>query len=65
MRIDYDPKLDILYIKLRDAPPVESEHLENDIVIDYDENNDIVGVEILYFSRSAGFRSFLSSSSVM
>ena len=53
MRIDYDPKVDILYIKFRDALPVESEHLENDIVIDYDETNNIVGVEILDFSRRA------------
>ena len=53
MRIDYDPKVDILYIKLRDALPVESEHLENNVVIDYDENDNMVGVEILDFKKRA------------
>ena len=51
MQIEYDSKADTLYIKLKNSPPVESEHLENDIVVDYDEANNVVGVEILNFSK--------------
>jgi len=53
MRIEYDSKADVLYIRLRDTSPVESEHLENDIVLDYDENNNVVAIEILDFSKRA------------
>ena len=51
MRVEYDSKADILYIKLRETSPVESEHLEGNIVIDYDEKNNVVAVEILDFSK--------------
>ncbi len=53
MRIEYDSKADVLYIKLSDTMPVESEHLENNVVIDYDENDNMVGVEILDFKKRA------------
>ena len=49
MKITYDKEADALYIKLSDQPIVESEELEQHVVADYDENNQIVGVEILYF----------------
>lgn len=51
IQISYDPEADILFIKLKDRHPVESEHFENDVIVDYDKNNDIVAVEILDFKR--------------
>jgi len=54
MQVSYDPEADILFIKLKDKHPVESEHLENDVIVDYDENDDIVAIEILDFKKRAG-----------
>ena len=53
MRIEYDSKADVLYIKLGDTMPVESEHLDNNVVIDYDKNDNMVGIEILDFKKRA------------
>ncbi|MDQ7056431.1 MAG: DUF2283 domain-containing protein [Persephonella sp.] len=52
MQIKYDKEDDILTIKLSDKKPVESEHLiEQEIVVDYDENGNIIGLEILIGAR--------------
>ncbi len=52
MQVKYDKDTDILTIKLSDKKPVESEHLvEQGIVIDYDENNNIIGLEIFDWSE--------------
>jgi uncharacterized protein YuzE len=51
MQVSYDPESDVLFIKLKDHPPVESEHLEEDVIVDFDENNNIVAIEILYFKE--------------
>ncbi len=53
MRVEYDSKADILYIKFADRSPVESEHLDNNIVVDYDESDNIIAVEILDFGKRA------------
>ena len=52
MQVKYSPDVDILIIKLSDRPIYESEHLpEQGIVIDYDENDEIVGFEIFDWSK--------------
>ena len=52
MRIKYSPDVDILVIELSDRKPVESEHLEDEgIIVDYDENDEIVGLEIFDWSK--------------
>ena len=52
MQIRYDKDTDILVIKLTDKKPVESEHLiEQGVIIDYDENDNIIGLEILDWSE--------------
>ncbi len=52
MQIRYSPDVDILVIKLSDKPVYENEHLaEQGIVIDYDENDEIVGLEIFGWSK--------------
>ena len=47
MRITYDKDVDALYIELSNKKAVESEEIENDIVLDYDADNKIIGIEIL------------------
>ena len=52
MRIKYDPETDTLSIRLKDEPVAESEYIEGKgIVIDYNENDEIVGYEIMGWSR--------------
>nr|AUH21276.1 hypothetical protein [uncultured bacterium]AUH21281.1 hypothetical protein [uncultured bacterium]AUH21287.1 hypothetical protein [uncultured bacterium]AUH21292.1 hypothetical protein [uncultured bacterium]AUH21297.1 hypothetical protein [uncultured bacterium] len=52
MRLKYSSDVDILVIELTDKKPVESEYLEDEgIIVDYDENNEIIGLEILDWSK--------------
>ena len=46
MRVFYYPDTDTFYIEFKGAPSVESEELAEGIVVDYDENGEVVGVEI-------------------
>jgi len=52
MKITYDKQADVLYIKLSDNKIAESEETEKNIVFDYDIENNIVGIEILYFVKN-------------
>jgi len=47
LRVKYDRAADALYIKLRDGKIVESDEVAPGIIVDLDENNEIVGIEIL------------------
>ena len=47
----YDKKSDALYIKFSNNTIKESEEVEQNVVIDYDDSNNIVGMEILYFVK--------------
>jgi uncharacterized protein YuzE len=51
MKITYDKKADVLYIRLSENKIVSSEETEKNVVIDYDSSNRIVGIEITYFVR--------------
>ena len=48
----YDKEGDLLEIRFSENKVVESEYLEDvGIVVDFDENNRIVAIEILSFSK--------------
>jgi len=49
MKVTYDAEVDIL---LSDAPIEESDEDKPGVIIDYDANGNIVGLEILDASRS-------------
>ncbi|MBK7873945.1 MAG: DUF2283 domain-containing protein [Saprospiraceae bacterium] len=55
MKIKYDQSLDVLYIRLSDAPIKESDSEKPGIIIDYDENGAIVAIEILNASSENAF----------
>ena len=46
MIFQYDHDTDMLYIKLVDRPSTESEEVAPSIVLDFDEHNQVVGIEI-------------------
>ncbi len=49
MKITYDYEVDALYIKLTNKQIFKTEEVTENINIDFDEENKIVGIEILYF----------------
>ncbi|MXX52400.1 MAG: DUF2283 domain-containing protein [Dehalococcoidia bacterium] len=53
MEINYDSRSDMLYIGLRVSPSVESEEVAPGIVVDYDKDNKVVGIEITDGSKYA------------
>ena len=52
MEIKYDKDTDVLYIKLREGNIVESEETEKNVVVDFDKNGAVLGIEILYFIKN-------------
>lgn len=46
MVFQYYPETDMLYIKLTDEVSIESEEVAEGVVLDFDANNRVVGVEI-------------------
>lgn len=51
MRIEYDPEADAAYVKLSEAKIVDSEEIKAGIVLDYDDQSRVVGIEILHISK--------------
>jgi uncharacterized protein YuzE len=54
MRVRYDPEVDILTIRLSDAPIADSESVEPNLVLDRDAEDNVVGIEVLWVSRLPG-----------
>ena len=53
MEVQYDPQSDMLYVGLKSLPSVESEEVAPGIVFDFDESNNVVGIEITDGSKIA------------
>ena len=51
MKLSVDKAADALYLRLDESSIVESEEVSPGIVLDYNESNEVVGVEILHLSR--------------
>jgi len=51
MKVKYDKDVDVLYITFSDRPVKESDEDKRDVIIDYAENGDVVGIEILNASK--------------
>ena len=47
MKIIYDDKTDNIYIKFTDDAVVESEEKSDGVIVDYNQEGDIVAVEVL------------------
>ena len=47
MRVHFDEKTDALYFRLDDSKIIESEEVKPGIILDFNEKNQVVGVEIL------------------
>ena len=51
MRLKVDQENDALYLRLDDSVIVESEEVGPGVILDYDINDNVVGVEILGLSK--------------
>jgi len=49
--VKYDKSVDALYIRLRDGKIFESDEIAPGIIVDLNENNEIIGIEVLWVSR--------------
>ena len=53
MKLKVDQQADALYLSLSEARASRSEEVSPGIIIDYDEQDHVVGVEMLYLSKRA------------
>lgn len=60
MKITYDKEADALYIKLSSKKPDGAVELKENINIDVDEKDSIIGIEILNASKRLSLKSFTS-----
>ena len=51
MRLKVDEKNDVLYLRLDDSKIVESEEVQPGVILDFDANNNVIGIELLGVSR--------------
>lgn len=51
MRLKVDHKNDALYFRLDESAIVDSEEIKPGVILDYDSNNNVVGIEILGLSK--------------
>ena len=53
MRVRVDKRVDALYFRLDDSRIVESEEIRPGVILDYDDDDQVVGVEFLDVSKRA------------
>ena len=51
MKVKYDQEVDVLTIRFSSSPIDESDEEKPGIILDYDKNGNIVGLEILNASK--------------
>lgn len=47
MKVKYDKENDVIYIQLSNKPITESDSEKRGIILDYDSDENVVGIEIL------------------
>jgi len=57
MKLNYDPTTDSLYIHLSDLPSVDSDEVAEGIVLDFDKNGVLVGIDVQHASEKTDVRS--------
>ena len=50
MKVRYDRETDAIYIKLGEGKYLESEEIEEGVVVDYSKGGKVIGIEILNIS---------------
>jgi uncharacterized protein YuzE len=53
MKLKVDQQADALYLSLGEEAAADSEEVSPGIIVDYDEQGRVVGIEMLYLSKRA------------
>ena len=61
MKLNYHPNTDSLYIDLSERPSVESREISEGVVLDYDAQGNLVGVDIDHASKKVALRTLTLS----
>ena len=48
MKVHFDEKADAVYLRLNDVKIVDSEEVSPGVILDFDKNNQVVGIELLH-----------------
>jgi uncharacterized protein YuzE len=51
MKLRIDEEADALHLELIDVPVIESEEVAPGVIVDYDDSNQVVGIEVLHLSK--------------
>jgi uncharacterized protein YuzE len=51
MKLTVDEEADALHLQLIDLPVAESDEIAPGVIVDYDESNQVVGIEVLCLSK--------------
>jgi len=51
MRLHVDKEADALYLRLDDSKIIESEEVAPGVIFDYNEKDEVIGIEMLYLSK--------------
>ena len=51
MKLHVDKEADALYLRLDDSAIIESEEVSPGVMLDYNESNEVVGVEMLHLPK--------------
>ena len=51
MKLHVDKEADALYLQLDDSKIIESDEVAPGVILDYNDRNEVVGIEMLYLSR--------------
>ena len=51
MRLHVDKQADALYLRLDDSKIIESEEVAPGVILDFKEQNQVVGIEMLHLSK--------------
>ena len=51
MKVTYDAEVDVLRILFRDAPIEESDEDKPGVILDYDKDGNVIGLEVLNASQ--------------
>ena len=61
MKLNYYPETDSLYIDLASRPSVESQEVSEGVVLDYDADGNLVGIDIDHASRKLDLREVVTN----
>ena len=62
MRFEYFPETDTLYIELKAGPGVNAQEVAPNVVLDFNEDGEVIGIEIEHASKRTDLKNFQLSS---